>query len=145
MGEVKFIPIHNWDNVIACAIKGRLNDVGGETEIKNGTAKFVVSYADDQSGICFKTAKGIETILPWDVFFASVDIMKQNGGRALKGDATKKLGSKDLKIDTIEGYVASVVYGKKKNQTVDKNVVMIGALLKWANIAKVGKDYLELV
>lgn len=144
MGEVKFVPIHNWDNCIACAIKGRLNDQGGETTLKNGTSKFEISYADDQTGIVFVSGKTAPVLLTWDVFFATIDIMKQNGGKALKGDASKKLGSKDLKLDTIEGYVASTIFGKKKNQTVEKNIVRIGAILKWADIVKVGKDYLEL-
>lgn len=145
MGEIKFIPIHNWDNIIACTIKAKLNDLGGEVEVKNGNTKLSISYADDQSGICFKTSKGETTLLPWDVFFATVDILKQNDGKAVKGDATKgTLGTKALPLDSVEGYVAQTVFGKKKKQSVEKNITKISTLLKWADIVNVGKDYLEL-
>lgn len=145
MGEIKFIPIHNWDNIIASTIKAKLNDVGGEAEIKNGNTKLFVSYADDESGICFKTAKGEETLLSWNVFFATVDLLKQKDGKALKGDAAKgTLGTKALPLDSVEGYVAQTVFGKKKRQTVEKNITKIATLLKWSDITNVGKDYLEL-
>lgn len=145
MGDVKFIPIHNWDNIIASTIKAKLNSVGGETEIKNGNTKLVVGYAADESGISFKTAKGEETVLVWDVFFATVDILRQKEGKALKGDANKgKLGTKALPLDSVEGYVAENVFGKKKRQTVEKNITKISTLLKWADIITIGKDYLQL-
>lgn len=144
MEKVRFIPIYNWDNAIAATIKGKLNEAGGETEIKNGNTKFVISYADDQNGINFKNGK-TEEHLCWDVFFATVDVLKQNGGKALKGDATKgSLGTKALPLDSVEGYVASVVFGQKKRQTVEKRINKIATLLKWADIVSVGRDSLEL-
>ena len=145
MGEKKYVPIHNWDNEIASAIKGKLNAEGGEAVIKNGTSSFKIGYADDESGITFATPKGEENTLPWNAFFATVDILKENDGRAIKGDASKgKLGCKELPLDSVEGYVAATVYGKKKRQAVDKNVSKIGALLEWTDIAKNGRGYIEL-
>lgn len=140
-----FVPIHNWDNSIASTIKSKLNEVGGETTIKSGNSSFKVSYADDESGICFETKKGEVKQLPWDAFFATVDILKEKEGKAIKGDATKaKLGGKELPLDSVEGYVAATVYGKKKRQTVEKTVSEIGTLLDWTDIAKNGRGYLEL-
>lgn len=145
MGIVKFIPIHNWDNMVASTIKSKLNDMGGEVEIKNGNTKLNVRYADDQTGICVKTSKGEETYFVWDVFFASVDVLRQQDGKALKGDASKgKLGTKALPVDSVEGYVAANVFGKKKRQTVEKNITKIATILKWADIVTIGKDHLIL-
>ncbi|MBE5821277.1 MAG: hypothetical protein E7311_01640 [Clostridiales bacterium] len=145
MGMKKYVPIHNWDNEIASTIKGKLNEAGGEAIIKNGTSNFKIGYAEDESGISFATPKGEEKVLPWNAFFATVDILKENEGKAIKGDATKgKLGCKELPLDSVEGYVAATVYGKKKRQTVEKNVSQIGALLEWTDIAKNGRGYLEL-
>ena len=138
MEVVKFIPIHNWDNIVASTIKGKLNDVGGEVEVKNGNTKFTVRYAQDESGLDFISAK--------DVFFAAVDILKQSeDGKALKGDADKgTLGTKALPVDSVEGYIAANVFGMKKRQKVEKNITKIGTFLKWADIVTVGKDYLQL-
>ena len=140
----KFIPIHNWDNTIASTIKAKMNEVGGMATIKNGTSKFEIGYAQDESGICFKNVKGQEKTIPWTAFFATVDILKEKDGKAIKGDATKaKLGGKELPLDSVEGYVASTVYGKKRRQTVEKNVSEIAALLDWVDISKNGRGYLE--
>lgn len=145
MGEKKYVPIHNWDNEIASTIKAKLNAEGGEAVIKNGTSSFKIGYADDESGISFTTPKGEGNTLPWNAFFATVDILKENDGKAIKGDASKgKLGCKELPLDSVEGYVAATVYGKKKRQTVEKNVSKIGALLEWTDIAKNGRGYIEL-
>ena len=146
MEVVKFIPIHNWDNIVASTIKGKLNDVGGEVEVKNGNTKFTVRYAQDESGLDFISAKGEETHFVWDVFFAAVDILKQSeDGKALKGDADKgTLGTKALPVDSVEGYIAANVFGMKKRQKVEKNITKIATFLKWADIVTVGKDYLQL-
>ncbi len=140
----KFIPIHNWDNTIASTIKAKMNEVGGTTYIKNGTSKLEIGYPEDESGVCFKNTKGQEKTIPWTAFFATVDILKEKDGKAIKGDATAKLGTKLLPLDSVEGYVASTVYGKKKRQTVEKNISEIAALLDWADISKNGRGYLEL-
>ena len=145
MGDIKYIQIHSWDNHIASAIKGKLNEAGGEVVIKNGNSSFDISYANDESGICFATPKGETTVLPWNAFFAAVDILKEKNGKALKGDAAKgKLGSKALPLDSVEGYVAVNVFGKKKNQEIDKNIPKIATILKWTDIATVGREYIEL-
>ena len=50
--------------------------------------------------------------LIWEVFDAAVEVVIQKGG-AMKGKARSgaKLGSDDLPLDSVEGYIAHKVHG----------------------------------
>ena len=58
---------------------------------------------------------GTQPFLPWVVFQEAVNILIRNGGRAERGDAMNyKLGESGLSLDSIEGHIAYVVYGKSE-------------------------------
>lgn len=73
--------------------------------------------------------------LPWKVFVETVNLIKTKGGRAYKGNAMQhKLGSNGLPLDSVEGYIAYEVYGKKLNQSVFRRITPISGILVWSNI-----------
>ncbi|WP_054865095.1 hypothetical protein [Methanosarcina barkeri] len=54
-----------------------------------------------------------------------------------KGNATNsKLGDPNLGLDTLEGYIASKVYGCKIGDPVLKRVTPVASILDWAEICE---------
>ena len=117
-------------------IKLQFKDSGGETAtipLQRGepfTAKLTaeginVSNLDD------------EPFLPWAVFQEAVCILIQNGGRASRGNAmSARLGEAGLPLNSVEGHVALVVYGKRPGEYVFRRIAPIAAILAWAGICK---------
>jgi hypothetical protein len=61
--------------------------------------------------------------LPWKIFSEAINCLKENGGQAKKGNATNsRLGDPNLGLDTLEGYIASRVYGCSIGDTVFKRI-----------------------
>ena len=84
--------------------------------------------------------------LPWSVFTEAVKLLEKLGGTAKKGNAMDyKLGEEGLKLDTIEGHIASKVYNKKKGKTVFRRITPIANILIWAGICKNLPGKLKLV
>ncbi|WP_041710962.1 hypothetical protein [Clostridium pasteurianum] len=54
--------------------------------------------------------------LVWEAFDAAVEVVVNNGGKAIKGKARSgaNLGSDDLPLNSIEGYIAYKVHGVRK-------------------------------
>ncbi len=78
---------------------------------------------------------GDQTLLPWKVFEETVDLLARNGGRAERGDAmTSKLGDEGLPLDSIEGHIAYVVYGKQEGDSIFRRISPVAAILVWAGI-----------
>ena len=89
---------------------------------------------------------GDQSFLPWAVFEEAVNLMERNGGRALRGDAMKaSLGQADLPLDSIEGHVAVVVYGRQRGDSVFRRVTPIACLLIWAGICQARPGELVLM
>lgn len=85
--------------------------------------------------------------LPLDVFvtvLSLLEISEQN--RAKKGDAmNSKLGDAALGINTVEGLVAKVVYGKNLGDSVFRRITPISRILQWADICESRDGYLVFV
>jgi hypothetical protein len=80
---------------------------------------------------------GTQPFLPWSAFQETVCVLIRNGGRAMRGDAmNSRLGDPDLSLDSIEGHVAHVVYGKKIGESVFRRITPIACILVWAGICK---------
>ena len=96
-------------------IESKLRAGGGHTSIpllKDGA--FTATLAHD--GVIVDKLSN-QPLLPWLAFEEAVRCMQRNGGRASRGDAMQsRLGDHGLLIDTIEGHVAHVVYGKQSGQ-----------------------------
>jgi len=88
---------------------------------------------------------GSQSLLPWIVFEKAIDLLVRNGGRAEKGNAMGyKLGEEGLSIDSIEGYIAQVVYGKKLGDSVFRRISPISAVLVWAGLCDTNPGELVL-
>ena len=100
-----------------------------------------------QNGREFKatmTEEGIEVDnlgrqpqLPWEVFEAAVWLLRQQGGRAKKGNAMSfKLGEEGLSMESVEGHVAHVVYRKYAGDSVFRRITPIAAILVWSGLCE---------
>jgi len=80
---------------------------------------------------------GSQPFLPWPVFQEAICVLIRNGGSALRGDAMQsKLGDPGLPLDSVEGHIAHVVYGKKFGDTVFRRITPISCILIWAGICR---------
>lgn len=85
---------------------------------------------------------GTQPFLPWTVFEQAVNVMERNGGIVSRGNAMDfRLGDLELPLDSIEGHIASVVYGRVAGDSVFRRITPIACILIWAEIceAKPGK------
>lgn len=86
-----------------------------------------------------------QSLLSWEVFYKTIELLNQNGGKAIKGEAMNgRLGDSKLPIDSIEGYIAYKVYGKKIGDSVFRRISPISGILNWAGICENGRGLLKL-
>lgn len=89
---------------------------------------------------------GNQPFLPWVVFQEAVCVLIRNDGRAKRGDAmNSKLGEPGLPLDSIEGHIASVVYGKREGESVFRRITPIACILIWAGVCKPAPGELGLL
>ena len=107
-------------------------------------------------GDCFKaklTDGGIwvdnlstQPFLPWAAFEQAVNVMERNGGIAMRGNAMNfRLGDPKLPLDSIEGHIASLVYGRDCGDSVFRRITPIACILIWAGICEAKPCKLALV
>lgn len=91
---------------------------------------------------------GFKEFLPWGVFWHAVHIMIVNGGRASRGTAIgpDRLGSEKLPFTSIEGHIASAIYGKQAGDSVFMRISPVAHILIESGVCSVEtKGYLSLV
>lgn len=104
-------------------------------------AWFYVNNAGNEV-TCQKVADGVNVtclgnypFLPWGVFWHAVHIMLIQGGRAARGSAQGgQLGTQKLPFNSVEGYVASVIYGKASGDWVFQRISPIAHILIGAGV-----------
>lgn len=117
------------DEDIINLLRQKLEKADNRANIKllKGGRSFKATISD--SGILVDNLAK-EPLLPWVVFIETVNLLKQKGGIAVKGNAMNyRLGEGDLPIDSIEGHVASVVYNKKIGDSVFRRITPIACIL----------------
>jgi hypothetical protein len=116
-------------------IKQKFESLGGEAIIplmKGGN--FIAR--EDEEGIWVDNL-GSQPLLPWCVFQEAICVLMRNDGRAKRGNAMNcRLGDAGLPLDSIEGHIAQVVYGKQPGDSVFRRVTPIAAILVWAGICR---------
>lgn len=143
---LSFEPIESNDSPVIARIKERLNDCGGKTTIR--------LLQGDPCDIWFDTnGKGLVSPkippanqLTWEAFDAAVEVIVKNNGKAVKGKARSgaKLGSDDLPLDSVEGYIAHKVHGAQEGETAFGPGFVIAAVLDWAGICNNERGYLSM-
>lgn len=139
-------PITENDSLVVKRIKTKLNDSSGITSIP--------LYSGDPCEIGFDpNGKGllsnkipVPNQLLWEVFDAAVEVVIQNGGKAMKGKARSgaKLGSDDLPLNSVEGYIAHKVHGAQPGETAFGPGFVIAAILDWAEICHNERGFLTI-
>ena len=88
---------------------------------------------------------GSQSLLPWAVFQEAICLLIRNGGRAERGNAMgATLGEKRLSLDSVEGHIAHVVYGKRPGDAVFRRISPIACILIWAGICEPAPNELRL-
>lgn len=146
MIKVDIRPINESDSLVVNIIKEKLNEHNGAT--------FIPLYSGDMCEIRYDSNnKGLVSPkiplanqLIWEAFDAAVEIVIQSGGKARKGKARSgaKLGSDDLPLDSVEGYIAYKVHGVKVGATAFGPGFVIAAVLNWVEICNNERGYLTL-
>lgn len=146
MSKVTHVDIKDCDSIVVRTIKEKLNDNNGRAIIR--------LYQGDSCAIWFdENGKGLVSPkippanqLVWEVFDAAVEVVLNNGGKAVKGKARSgaKLGSDDLPLNSVEGYIAHKVHGVKEGETAFGPGFVICAVLDWADICKNERGYLTM-
>ena len=78
---------------------------------------------------------GNQPFLPWCVFQEAVCILIRNGGTAKRGDAmTARLGDEALSLDSVEGHIALVLYGKEVGDSIFRRITPVASILEWAGL-----------
>lgn len=129
---------------ISNIIKEKLlhNEGIAEVSLLKANKSFHVQLRDD--GILVDNLQN-EPFLEWKVFEKAIELLEREGGNAVKGDAMgSKLGEEGLPINSIEGYIAKEVYGKKTGDSVFRRISPIVNILIWAGVCKNGKGKLTL-
>lgn len=90
---------------------------------------------------------GDKRFISFEVFVAVLSLLKLSPDhRAEKGNAMNyRLGDEKLKLNSVEGHVASMIYGTKERQTVFRRITPISRILAWAGVCENGLGYLQLV
>jgi hypothetical protein len=125
-------------------LKRKLIESGGSATIPLQKGGGVFTAMLTESGIVVDNL-GLQPKLPWAVFEESVALMTRKKGRARKGNAMNyRLGEPGLPLDSIEGHIASVVYGKKPGDSVFRRITPIANILIWAGICEPARGGLIL-
>lgn len=133
------------ENPIIAKIKKQFKEQGNPVKIPlmNGKQFFEASFEED--GVYVDNLKN-QPFLKWEVFSEAVNCLKENGGQVKKGNAANsRLGTPDLDENTVEGYIASKVYGYKSGDVVVKRITPIASILAWAGICENSRGYIRLL
>lgn len=145
---IKKLPIYKDESLIIQTIKEKLNAEDGTALIhlpKGGT--FHICYEEFGTGLLAGNLPK-SRVLTWTAFDCAMKLLTQKAqenSRVKKGNAMKgKLGSADLPLDSLEGYVAYYAYGAKKGASCLCTVSTLCAILDWTGLARNGYGYISL-
>jgi hypothetical protein len=125
------------------AIKRRFSETGSPTKVPHlRRGSFTAELTDE--GVIVDNL-GNQPLLPWAAFQEAICVLIRNGGRAKRGVAMEaKLGEPGLPMNSVEGHVALVVYGKRLGDTVFRRITPIACILIWAGICEAAPNELVL-
>jgi len=124
------------EDPVISKIKSQFDKKGNPAKIPLMSGKKFFEARSETDGVYVDNLKK-EPFLPWEIFTEAVNCIKENGGKVKKGNATNsRLGDPNLGLDTLEGYIASKVYGCKIGDPVFKRVAPVTSILAWAEICE---------
>lgn len=120
-----------------------INGSPAKIPLMNGKKLFTARLAED--GIYVDNLVN-QPFLPWEAFSEAINCLKENGGQVKKGNATdSRLGDSNLDLNTMEGHIASKVYGCKIGDSVFKRITPIASILAWAGICENVRGQIRLL
>ena len=124
------------EDPVITKIKKQFDKKGNPAKIPLMNGKQFFEARLEEDGIYVDNLKN-QPFLPWKIFSEAINCLKENGGQVKKGNATNsRLGDSNLDLNTMEGYIASKVYGCKIGDTVFKRITPIASILAWAEICE---------
>ncbi|WP_336990067.1 DUF2089 family protein [Bacillus infantis] len=143
---VNYLPINEGDSLVVRRIKGKLNKNSGRASIPLYRGDLCDIGFDSSGNGLFSSKIPVPNHLTWKVLDAAVEVVIKNGGKAMKGMARSgaKLGSSELPIDSVEGYIAHKVHGIQIGETAFGPGFVIAAILDWAGICRNERGYVTL-
>ena len=88
---------------------------------------------------------GFYPLLPWTVFAEVINFLIRNNGRAEEEfSMSARIGDEGLSLETVEGHIAHVIYGKNVRDVIFRRVSSISAILVWAGVCVTVNDELIL-
>lgn len=139
-------PIKETDSPVVKKIKEKLNASSGRASIPLFSGELCeIGYDPNGKGLVSPKIPPANQLI-WEAFDAAVEVVIQNGGKAMKGKARSgaKLGSDDLPLDSVEGYIAHKVHGVQIGETAFGPGFVIAAVLDWAGICNNERGYLTI-
>jgi hypothetical protein len=124
------------EDPVISKIKSQFDKKGNPAKIPLMSGKQFFEARSETDGVYVDNLK-TQPFLPWEIFSEAVNCIKENGGKVKKGNATNsKLGDPNLGLDTLEGHIASKIYGCRIGDTILKRVTPIASILAWAEICE---------
>ncbi|MDD4306414.1 MAG: chromosome segregation ATPase [Methanosarcina sp.] len=124
------------EDPIISKIKSQFDKKGNPSKIPLMSGKHFFEARSEIDGVYVDNLKR-QPFLPWEIFPEAVNCIRENGGKIKKGNATNsKLGDPNLGLDTLEGHIASKVYGCRIGDPILKRITPIASILAWAEICE---------
>ncbi|MDR0914948.1 MAG: DUF2089 domain-containing protein [Oscillospiraceae bacterium] len=126
-------------------IRGMLVTAGGTATLPSHSKRstYKIRLSDDGQSLITESLPQHNFSL--SVFDIIVDLLKEQGGQARKGNAwNSRVGYGNCTNDTIVGRIATGYFGKKDGESTYDPVSVLGAVLVWANICNFLPGKLEL-
>jgi hypothetical protein len=139
-------PIHNADSLVVRKIKEKLNKSDGRASIPLYNGDLCEIGFDSNSNGLVSPKIPVPNQLTWEVFEAAVEVVIQNKGKVIKGKARSgaKLGSDDLPLDSLEGYIAYKVHGVEIGKAAFGPGFVVAAILDWAEICNNERGFVTI-
>lgn len=135
------------NGIVSKKIRDKLDLCGGKTIIKLFRGDSCeIGYDSNGNGLVSPKIP-VPNQLTWEVFEAAVEVVINNGGKALKGSARSKgarLGDEKLPVNSVEGYVAHKVHGVKEGESSFGPGFVICAILDWADVCNNERGFLTI-
>lgn len=122
--------------MIKTVIKDKLSNSNGIAYMNMLTGKLQkIWLSSDGRGVIADGLKS--TVLEWQIFDAIIKKANSLGGKMFRGDCAhkgKRIGSEDLSIDSIDGFVSLNFYGSSIGKTTLRRSTYYSGILAWAGI-----------
>lgn len=125
-------------------IKAKLKENGGHATVYTARGLPCEIYAESDGKTFTSDKLPIKPAYEYAVFDVIVDLLREQGGRARKGNGRNfKLGDPGCEETTVVGAIAKY-RGRKVGESVFDPVFVMAAVLEWAGIAQNGRGELIL-